>query len=327
MQLFSRCLMRNSSMLIIFLILSLLCVNPNRLLADSYNAVSDNDSTLQIIVSADANTYIKGKMVDILITAKNISNRPLEFYPSSLRGTLISVESGIESHSPINYSPDVIPVVLQPNEEYYIKEDQTRFSYGTCYFQKIDNYAMLTEGAYKLRAGFLVNDYLLWSDYCDFRVLPVPDSLKPAFEEFTFEIGNVKKYTGMSYNDEYLEVPKKLQYDYFEKEYLDYAWRYTYYSDALDRGSGAKLYKKASELVEKFILKYPNTSYSSRHILMLLTYRRSPGNLELFNRILTKMTNETTDEVMAKSYKRFMKENRRDILRLFPKFRKFCQEN
>ncbi len=283
---------------------------------------SGQDQGLQISVSTSDTQFVFGKAVDILITVKNISDHPVEFYPSSRRETLLSVESGIESSSPIDYSPDYLPVILQSGEEYYVYEDHTRFAYGASFFRKNDYNTMLCEGNYKFRAGFYFNDRLLWSDYLNFRVLPVPDSLQSAYNEFMNEITEVGKYKGTSYNEEYLEVPKKLKYDYFEKEYLDYVLTHTYYSEALDIGSRAKLYKKASELVEKFILKYPNTSYSSRHFLMLLTYHRAPGNDELINRILNKMSSGTADEITSNGYMRFIKENKRDILEVLPKLEK-----
>lgn len=320
--------MRNLLLSWSILLSSLVLANANFLFANTFCPTVDRDSAIAISVTLSQDTYIKGKAVDILITVKNISERTAEFYPSSLRESLILIENGVESRNAVDYSPDAFLMMLKPGEEYY------RYVFPTGLTNAFKKYtletmrnAQLDEGNYKYRAGFYFNGHLLWSDYYYFRVLPVPDSLQMAYDEFIEERNNVRKYQGTSYNDEYLEVPKKLKYDYFEKEYLQYVLTYTYYSDALDRGSGAKLYKKASELVEKFILKYPNTSYSSERLLLLLTYRRSPGNLELFNRILTKMTSEVTDEVMANSYKRFMKENKGYILRLFPKFRKFCLEN
>jgi hypothetical protein len=283
---------------------------------------SGEDVELQISVSMPDVQFLKGKAIDILITAKNISDHTVEFYPSSLRESLVLLENGEELRNAVNYSPDNLPVMLRSGEEYYLYSDPAQLTNNSKkYTVETMRNAQLDEGNYKYRAGFVVGENIVWSDSFSFRVIPVPDSMKSVFDEYMTKKRNISMRRYDLSGDIYPEIPD-LKHDYYDKEYLNYILTYTSYYEALEAGGSGILYKRASDLVEKYILKYPNTNFSSGFFQLILTYRKSPGNNELLSRIVNKMTSDTTDKVIENNYKRFIRENKRDILKVLPKLEK-----
>ena len=218
----------------------------------SFGDFSNNDISIEL--NCDKKEIIQGQMLDVVVKIKNNTNKIIKMgglkhlLYNTDKDTLMIFETGK-------------PFRLNPLSHYtHITDPQGFFFYNG---ELKTGY--LYPGSYEYSIGLAVGKEKITSNKINFKVNPVPDSLKTAFNEL-YNKNNIKVRLNTNTNkfDRYEMLAEKYKGTFYEKEfYYKLLKQYNYYKAVRNKGEEAKkLRKRAIDLYKFFILKYPNSHFS-----------------------------------------------------------------
>ena len=265
-----------------------------------------SNQSVNINIEPLKNTIIKGEFWDVLVTIRNNSNDTITI-PSVNQHLIVEQES-----STINYyhpqSGDGY-TVIPPKEEYIFILDPIKF----INYKKEDKklvpglpWFYWPEGDYEYYISQEVGDKVFYSNKIPITVLPVPDSLKKAFEDLKDDISKP-----MNLSD-YENFYEKYKGTYYEKEF-GYKLLFTnkYVFGLSKAGEDKELFNKVQKNYKEFILKYPDTEIASL-IFSYIYGNKEKGSGQLLKEVLDSLKKRNDagifNKVLQNQQKYYMKD-------------------
>jgi hypothetical protein len=259
--------------------------------AGATKAVAGRDENIDfsITIKTSKQIYIQGQKIDVMVTIQNKTGKTI-----SAPGLFIAILTDIDSNKTIEGDGEAIywgshSVSIAPHGKYmfYSSPCDEASAFSPIKILTRVPWAVFYPGNFDFYIEYVYNKKIYTSNHVNFKILPVPDSLRTAFQDVMAPSQLVAGSQDVSYPG-YLKALENNTGGFYERECLEKILSTSSYKYALWGDPKTEfLYSKAIELYEEFMSKYPDNRFSLSMWKFILVAQHYRNNVELLTKIFT----------------------------------------